>query len=42
MEAPYEIRDQLSAFIARLVERYTLEEDGLVLRNLRQRRRRAG
>lgn len=42
MEAPYEIRDQLSAFIARLVERYTLEEDGPVSRNLRQRRRRAG
>jgi hypothetical protein len=42
MEEPYEIRDQLSAFIARLVERYTLEEDGPVSRNLRQRRRRAG
>jgi pimeloyl-ACP methyl ester carboxylesterase len=42
MEAPYEIRDQLSAFIARLVERLTLEEDGPVSRNLRQRRRRVG
>lgn len=42
MEAPYEIRDQLSAFIARLVERFTLEEDGPVSRNLRQRRRRVG
>jgi pimeloyl-ACP methyl ester carboxylesterase len=42
MEAPYEVRDQLSAFIARLVERLTLEEDGPVSRNLRQRRRRAG
>ncbi|MGA1343565.1 MAG: alpha/beta fold hydrolase [Hyphomonas sp.] len=42
MEAPYEVRDQLSAFIARLVERFTLEEDGPVARNLRQRRRRAG
>ena len=42
MEAPYEVRDQLSAFIARLVERFTLEEDGPVSRNLRQRRRRVG
>lgn len=42
MEAPYEIRDQLSAFIARLVERFTLEEDAPVERGLRQRRRRAG
>lgn len=42
MEAPYEIRDQLSAFIARLVERLTLEEDAPVARGLRQRRRRAG
>ena len=42
MEAPYEIRDQLSAFIARLVERFTLEEDGPVARTLGQRRRRAG
>jgi pimeloyl-ACP methyl ester carboxylesterase len=42
MEAPYEVRDQLSAFIARLVERFTLEEDGPVSRNLRQRRRRTG
>ena len=42
MEAPYEIRDQLSAFIARLVERLTLEEDGPVARGLGVRRRRAG
>lgn len=42
MEAPYEVRDQLSAFIARLVERFTLEEDAPVARGLRQRRRRAG
>lgn len=42
MEAPYEIRDQLSAFIARLVERLTLEEDAPVSRSLGQRRRRAG
>jgi hypothetical protein len=42
MEAPYEIRDQLSAFIARLVERYTLEEDGPVSRSLGTRRRRTG
>jgi pimeloyl-ACP methyl ester carboxylesterase len=42
MEAPYEIRDQLSAFIARLVERFTLEEDGPVSRSLGTRRRRAG
>ncbi|MFN4224978.1 MAG: alpha/beta fold hydrolase [Hyphomonas sp.] len=42
MEAPYEVRDQLSAFIARLVERFTLEEDGPVARGLPQRRRRAG
>jgi hypothetical protein len=42
MEAPYEVRDQLSAFIARLVERFTLEEDAPVERGLRQRRRRAG
>jgi hypothetical protein len=42
MEAPYEIRDQLSAFIARLVERYTLEEDGPVSRGLGTRRRRTG
>ncbi len=41
MEAPYEVRDQLSAFIARLVERFTLEEDAPVVRTLRQRRRRA-
>lgn len=42
MEAPYEVRDQLSTFIARLVERFTLEEDGPVSRNLGTRRRRAG
>ena len=43
MEAPYEVRDQISAFIARLVERFTLEEDATVSRSLRSaRRRRAG
>lgn len=42
MEAPYEVRDQLSAFIARLVERFTLEEDGPVSRGLGTRKRRAG
>lgn len=42
MEAPYEVRDPLSSFIARLVERFTLEEDATVERGLRQRRRRAG
>ncbi len=41
MEAPYEVRDQISSFIARLVERFTLEEDAPVERALRQRRRRA-
>ena len=41
MEAPYEIRDALSAFIARLVERFTLEEDADVARSLSIRRRRA-
>ena len=42
MEAPYEVRDQLSAFIARLVEHFTLEEDGQVSRSLTARRRRTG
>ncbi len=42
MEAPYEIRDQLSAFLARLVERFTLEEDAKVERSLKVRRRRTG
>ena len=41
MEAPYEVRDALSAFIARLVERFTLEEDSDVSRSLSNRRRRA-
>jgi pimeloyl-ACP methyl ester carboxylesterase len=41
MEAPYEVRDQLSSFIARLVERFTLEEDAPIARGLNQRRRRA-
>ena len=41
MEAPYVVRDQLSAFIARLVEGFTLEEDADVSRSLKQRRRRA-
>jgi pimeloyl-ACP methyl ester carboxylesterase len=41
MEAPYEVRDALSAFIARLVERFTLEEDSDVSRSLSVRRRRA-
>jgi len=41
MEAPYEVRDALSAFIARLVERFTLEEDSDVSRSLSIRRRRA-
>ena len=41
MEAPYEVRDALSAFIARLVERFTLEEDADVARSLTGRRRRA-
>ncbi len=41
MEAPYEVRDALSAFIARLVERFTLEEDSDVARSLSVRRRRA-
>ncbi|MGH1421260.1 MAG: alpha/beta fold hydrolase [Hyphomonas sp.] len=40
MEAPYEIRDQLSAFIARLVEGFTLEEDSFVPRSLKATRRR--
>tara|TARA_R110000787_G_scaffold20114_8_gene59877 strand:- start:13355 stop:14335 length:981 start_codon:yes stop_codon:yes gene_type:complete len=40
MEAPYEVRDQLSAFIARLVEGFTVEEDGPVARSLYARRRR--
>ncbi|WP_341197762.1 alpha/beta hydrolase [Hyphomonas chukchiensis] len=40
MEAPYEVRDQLSAFIARLVEGFTVEEDGPVSRSLYARRRR--
>ena len=39
MEAPYEVRDQLSAFLARLVERFTLEEDAFVERSLKMRRR---
>jgi pimeloyl-ACP methyl ester carboxylesterase len=39
MEAPYEVRDQLSAFIARLVERFTLEEDADVSRSLSTNRR---
>ena len=42
MEAPYEVRDQLSAFLARLVERFTLEEDAFVERSLKVRRRRTG
>ncbi len=41
MEAPYEVRDALSAYIARLVERFTLEEDTHVARTLNTRRRRA-
>lgn len=41
MEAPYEVRDALSSFIARLVERFTLEEDADVARSLSVRRRRA-
>lgn len=40
MEAPYEVRDALSAFIARLVERFTLEEDTDVARSLSATRRR--
>lgn len=43
MEAPYEVRDQLSAFIARLVEGFTLEEDAQLARGLRSGgRRRTG
>ncbi len=42
MEAPYEVRDQLSAFIARLVERFTIEEDAELARSLNGRRRRSG
>lgn len=42
MEAPYEVRDQLSAFLARLVERFTLEEDAKVERSLKMQRRRTG
>lgn len=42
MEAPYEVRDQFSAFIARLVEGFTVEEDGPVVRSLYARRRRVG
>jgi pimeloyl-ACP methyl ester carboxylesterase len=42
MEAPYEVRDQLSAFIARLVERFTIEEDSDVARSLSSRRQRHG
>lgn len=42
MEAPYEVRDQLSAFIARLVEGFTLEEDTFVSRSLKSRRKRIG
>ncbi|MEZ5953081.1 MAG: alpha/beta hydrolase [Hyphomonas sp.] len=41
MEAPYEVRDVLSAYIARLVERFTLEEDTHVARTLSAPRRRA-
>jgi pimeloyl-ACP methyl ester carboxylesterase len=40
MEAPYEVRDQLSAFIARLYEGFTVGEDGPVARSLYARRRR--
>tara|TARA_R110002094_G_scaffold171900_2_gene153690 strand:- start:2628 stop:3608 length:981 start_codon:yes stop_codon:yes gene_type:complete len=40
MEAPYEVRDQLSAFIARLYEGFTVGEDGPVSRSLYARRRR--
>ncbi len=42
MEAPYEVRDQLSAFIARLVERFSLEDEGEVSRSLNGQRRRQG
>ena len=42
MEAPYEVRDVISAYIARLVERLTLEEDSQVSRTLNARRRRTG
>ena len=39
MEAPYEVRDAMSAYIARLVERFTMEEDARVERSLKTRRR---
>ncbi|MEZ5970029.1 MAG: alpha/beta hydrolase [Hyphomonas sp.] len=42
MEAPYEVRDVISAYLARLVEGFTLEEDAQVARSLNMRRRRTG
>ncbi len=42
MEAPYEVRDQLSSYLARLVEGMAQGEDGLIARSLRERKRRVG
>ena len=42
MEAPYEVRDQLSSYLARLVEGMAQGEDGVIARSLRERKRRVG
>lgn len=41
MEAPYAVRDELSSFVARLVEGFSLEEEGAVKRTLNSTRLRA-
>ena len=38
MEAPYAVRDELSAFLARLIEGFSVEEEGLVKRSLKATR----
>lgn len=41
MEAPYAVRDELSAFLARLIEGFSMEEEGPVRRSLSSTRLRA-
>jgi pimeloyl-ACP methyl ester carboxylesterase len=38
MEAPYAVRDELSSFVARLIEGFSLEEEGSVRRSLKATR----